>query len=129
MMRYIVGVLGIMLIVGALSTASSACELRGKIRQELRDKMANMDIDLKGIEDDIHAAIHEEVDGEKERIKEEIRRLKEERREIARERRRAGRGNDDDNDSDDWNTSAMMALGLYGLGAFLLFKRPRKNME
>lgn len=129
MMRYMVGALFVMLIVGSLSTASSACELRGKIRQELRDKMANMDIDFKGIEDDIHAAVHEEIDGEKEKLKEEMRRLKEERRELARERRRAGRDEDDNDDSNDWNTSAMMALGLYGLGAFLLFKRTRKSAE
>ncbi len=128
MMRYIVGVLCVMLTVSALNTGSSACELRGKIRQELRDKMVNMDIDFKSIEDDIHAAVHEEMDGEKEKLKEEIRRLKEERRELARERRRARRDNGDEDDND-WNTSAMMALGLYGLGAFLLFKRPRKNME
>lgn len=128
MIRYIVGTLLVMLMVGSLNSASYACELRGKIRQELRDKMANMDIDLKGIEDDIHAAVHEEMDGEKENLKEEMRRLKEERRELGRERRRAGRDRGDDDDND-WNTSAMMALGLYGLGAFLLFKRTRKNME
>ena len=129
MKRYMLGALLLVFMVAFMNTASLACEWRGQIRAELREKLAGMDIDLKDLENEIHAAIHEEMDGEKERLKEEIRRLKDERRELARERRRMGRDDRDDDDND-WNASAILALGLYGLGAVLLIQRSkRKNTE
>jgi hypothetical protein len=126
-MRYVYSVILVAFMMAVFAPVSAACELRQHIRAELREKLVGVDVDLKDLENEIHKAIHEEMDGEKDRLKEEIRRLKEERRALQRERRRATRSDDD---GDEWNGSAMLALGLYGLGAVLLIKRSRgQNME
>lgn len=129
MMRYLFCAVMVGFLTASMITTASACEWRSEIRTELREKLSGLNIDMKELEEEIHAAIHEEMDGEKERIKEEIRRLKEERRELTREVRRMNRHNHDDEDDNDWNASAIVALGLYGLGAVLLIQRSKpKNM-
>ena len=86
----------------------------------------DLDIDLDGLEDRIHATMHSRLGREQDRLSDERNRLRDERRNLERERRNSRRGNNDDN-NDNWGSSAVMALGLYGIGAFLLTRQSRRQ--
>ena len=58
------------------------------------------------------------------RLRDERNRVRDERRNLERERRNGRRHNSDD---DDWGSSAVLALGLYGIGAFLLTRQSRRQ--
>ena len=60
------------------------------------------------------------------RLRDERNRVRDERRNLERVRRN-GRGHNSDDDDDDWGSSAVLALGLYGIGAFLLTRQSRRQ--
>ncbi|MEE2991545.1 MAG: hypothetical protein VX603_00035 [Gemmatimonadota bacterium] len=129
-MRYVYSTLIVALMMFAFTSTATACDMRSEIRDEIRKELANLDvdldIDLDGLEVRIHAAMHSRLDGEKDRLRDERNRVRDERRNLERERRN-GRRQNNDGDDDDWGSSAVLALGLYGIGAFLLTRQSRRQ--
>lgn len=126
-MRYVYNSLLVALMMFAFTASVTACEMRSEIRDEIRKEMAGLDVDLKDLEDRIHDAVHSRLDRERDRLRSERDRLRDERRKLERERRRTGRHDHDDDEDSDWGSSAVLALGLYGVGAFLLTRQSRQR--
>lgn len=128
-MRYLYSAFIVALIMAVTADSGMACEMRSVIRKEIRDNFGSIQagFDEKELENRIHELVHSKLDREKERLERERERLQEERKRLERERKRLARNQDDGDDDEDWGTSMLLALGLYGAGLFLLTRRSRRQ--
>lgn len=134
-MRYVYSAMIVTLAMIVTFSSSTACEMRKVIRTEITDRFTNIeiDIDTDGIEERVHEMVHKQLDRAKSSLERERDRLRDERRRVERERRRVeherSQASHDDHDDDGagWGKSVLLALGLYGVGLFLLTRRSRRR--